>query len=122
MVVEETWRTAEKGSVQALARIFSEDATAVVELIVVSDSPDGVQLRISQWTPQMAVLMPTQTMRLASRGENEVKFEATDETGNFLSLTYKRPTENTFSITVAQRSGQVFEVALDRVDPTQQSS
>lgn len=115
--IEEQWSQQLPGSIAALVRIFDDSQTHMLELVSLSDEPDGLTLRIAQWSPQFEPLAPAPTMmRMISSGANRVGFEATT-TGGLQKLAYHTPDPQTLLIDVVTGEGAAITLRLARVAP-----
>lgn len=112
-VLEENWTVPRDGSIQSLVRMTVGGTTAMVELIVVEESGDGLVLHLQQWGPGYESRGPATKMRSTSIGEREVSFEVEGE-GAFRTLSYRRPADDRFEIHVDAGQG-VTVIPLDAV-------
>ena len=111
-VLEENWTRPVGGSIASLVRMTGAGATSMVELIVIEEEHGSLVLRIQQWNPGFAPRTPgPQTMMLSALGDNEVSFEASGE-GELRSLTYRRPTSDSFSVAVETAEGAKFQIDM----------
>lgn len=112
--LEENWIIPTGGSLASLVRITTEDATPMVELIVIEEENDTLVLRIQQWDPGFTPRTPgPQAMTLSDLGERSVKFVATGETG-MKSLAYSSPDPDSFNIDIVGADGNAFQLQLTR--------
>lgn len=95
--LEENWTVPRDGSIQSLVRMTAGGVTAMVELIVVEESEDGLVLHLQQWNPGYEPRGPATKMRSTTIGDREVRFEVVGE-GTFKALAYKRPADDKFEI------------------------
>ena len=95
--LEENWTAPRDGSIQSLVRMTGGGATAMVELIVVEESEDGLVLHLQQWSAGYESRGPATKMRSTLIGDREVHFEVVGE-GAFKQLAYKRPADDEFEI------------------------
>lgn len=110
--LEENWIHHKAGTIGALVRITGADSTSMVELLVVEQKGESLVLHIQQWDPGFAARESgPQTMTLKGIGENQVSF-GTSEPGGLSSLTYSRPTDDTFNIDVETSEGAKFQISL----------
>ena len=114
VVLEENWTVPRDGSIQSLVRVTAGGATAMVELIVVEESGDGLVLHLQQWGPGYESRGPATKMRSTNVGEREVSFEVEGE-GAFKTLSYKRPADDKFEIHVDSGEG-VTVIELSAAD------
>jgi hypothetical protein len=112
--LEENWIIPTGGSLASLVRITTEDATPMVELIVIEEENDTLILRIQQWDPGFSPRTSgPQVMTLSDLGERSVKFVATGETG-MRSLAYSSPDPESFNIDIVGADGNAFQLQLAR--------
>lgn len=112
--LEENWIIPTGGSLASLVRITTEEATPMVELIVIEEEDDTLVLRIQQWDPGFSPRTPgPQVMTLSNLGERSVKFVATGETG-MKSLAYSSPDPDSFNIDIVGADGNAFQLQLAR--------
>lgn len=110
-VLEENWIVPRAGSMAALVRMVGQDATSMVELIVIEEEGDSLALHIQQWDAGFSPRTPAaQKLMLRAIGENRVSWEAVGE-GGMRSLAYARPAPDTFTIDVETADGK-FHVEL----------
>ncbi|MCZ6618810.1 MAG: DUF6265 family protein [Gammaproteobacteria bacterium] len=113
--LEENWIHPVDGSIASLVRMTGGGTTSMVELIVIEEEDDTLVLRIKQWDPGFSPRTPNpQKMILASLEKNRVSFKATED-GGMSSLTYARPTDDAFTITVETNEGAKFDINLSRM-------
>ncbi len=111
-MLEENWIRPKDGSIAALVRITGDGVTSMVELIVVQPEADSLMLHIQQWDTGFAPRAGgAQKMRLTNLGKNTVSFEAVSE-GGLKSLTYSRPTPDSFTVDVETADGTKFQISL----------
>lgn len=100
--LEENWTTAENGSITSMVRMHGGGTTSMIEVIVIEEKDGSLEMSIQQWGPGFVPQSDAaQKMELTEISENRVKFTATTE-GTFHSLTYARPTDDTFTIEAAR--------------------
>ena len=110
-VLEEHWLEPRGGSLTAIVRLASDEATPMVELIVIEKEGDSLVLRLQQWNPGFSPRSEApQTMRLLSLEPNKVWFEATEE-GGLKKLGYSRDGDK-FSVHGVQPDGTEFTLPL----------
>lgn len=110
--LEENWVEAADGTIAALVRITGNDATSMVELIVIQETDDGLTLRLQQWGPDFTPRSPTpQALALSEIGERRVAWKAQGE-GAIRTLAYARPAPDTFTIDVELAEGEAFRAEL----------
>lgn len=110
--LEEHWSEPKAGSIAALVRMASAKATSMFELIVVEQEGESLVLRVQQWNPGFKPRTEgPQVMRLAEIGERTVTFEAIDE-GGLKGLTYARPADDEFTISLLNAEGGAFKIEL----------
>lgn len=95
--LEENWTVPRDGSIQSVVRMTGGGTTAMVELIVIEESEEGLVLHLQQWNPGYEPRGPATKMRSTMIGDREVHFEVVGE-GAFKKLAYKRPTDDKFEI------------------------
>ena len=88
--VSENWSEPECGTMSTMVRLLEGEATAMVELIVISEqqvqTKPGLTLHLRQFSPELA-LHQAQTMTLAEIGEKQVAFACvTNEAGDPASI------------------------------------
>ena len=111
--LEENWARPENGSIGAFVRMSRDGVTTMVELIVVEEVEDSLVLHIQQWDPGFQPRAAgAQQMVLANLGENTVTFAAVSE-GGLASLTYSRPTDDTFTVEVELTDGTRIPIELE---------
>lgn len=105
--LEEHWTEPKGGTISALVRMTTADATPTMELIVIEQAGDTLVLRLQQWNPgwQPRTDGPT-VFRLVSVGERTVSWEAEGD-APISSLTYSRPADDQFVIAVGTPGGQL---------------
>jgi hypothetical protein len=112
--LEENWTAPRAGSIASLVRARNEDGTSMIELIVVEEQADTLVLHLQQWDPGYSPRPGgPQKFTLASLDERRVRFEASGD-GGLRSLTYSRPADDTFTVTVETAEGQTFDLILKR--------
>ena len=113
-VLEESWAQPVAGSIAALVRMRGQEATSMVELIAIEQEGESLVLHIQQWDPGFLPRPPgAQKLTLQAIGENRVVWAGD---GPMRSLTYGRPTLDTFTIDVETADGK-FHVVL-RAQPS----
>ncbi len=112
VTLEENWIEATDASIAALVRITGHGATSMVELIVIEEENDSLVLRVQQWDAGFSPRTEKpQTMTLVKVAENRVEFKQTDVVG-FKTLTYSRPTPDTFIIELVTAEGNPVQIPL----------
>ncbi len=115
-VLEEQWAEPKAGSIAALVRMTSAEATGMIELIVVEEEGETLVLRVQQWDPGFKPRTEgPQTLRLKEIKERSVSWEATEE-GGIAGLTYARPADDEFTISVLNGQGGAFKIELKAVE------
>jgi hypothetical protein len=110
--LEENWTQPQGGSITSLIRFTGGGETSMIEMIVIEEEGESLVFRVRQWSPGFVPrTAEPQTMFLAEIGERRVRFEAT-QPGAFQSLTYSRPTAESFNIDVETGTGQGFQIQL----------
>lgn len=105
--LEEHWTEPKGGTISALVRMTTADATPTMELIVIEEEGDTLVLRLQQWNPgwQPRTDGPTE-FRLVSVGDRTVTWKADGE-ASITSLTYSRPADDQFTIDVGTPGGTI---------------
>jgi len=110
--LEENWIKPGGGSIAALARITTSDATPMVELIVIEEQLGTLVLHVQQWGPGYTPLPAgPQAMTLATLGERHVRFEGSGE-GGMAALSYSSPDPTSFVIEVETADGRTITLPL----------
>ena len=110
--LEEIWTRPDQGTLAAIIRITGSEGTELIELILIEEVDDTLVLRVRQWLPGYVPRHPEpQTFLLTELNERRVRFEA-PEARELKSLTYTRPTEDTFNIDVETGDGVRFQLNL----------
>ncbi|HJN50181.1 MAG: DUF6265 family protein [Pseudomonadales bacterium] len=110
--LEENWIQPIGGSIASLVRMTGNGKTSMVELIVIEEENDSLVLRIQQWNPGFAPRTEApQVMKLDVMAENRVGFRAT-QAGGMKTLTYSRPSADTFNIDIETDAGAKFQINL----------
>ncbi len=110
--LEENWIRPLGGSIAALVRFTGNGATSMTELIVIEEAEGSLVFRVRQWFPGFVPRNPEpQEMALAELADNRVSFAATGS-GDFKTLTYSRPSPDTFNIHVETKDGEKFQINL----------
>ena len=116
--LEENWAIPKNGSMVARVRGFSPDGTTnMIELISIEEENDSLVLRLKQWNPGMEPRYDGFiVMKLVESKDRMIKFENTGEGAAVLAkLSYSRPADDKFVISVETPTGQSFEIPLDAV-------
>ena len=109
--LEETWSTAEAGTMMAMVRMRSAEATIFVELISITQSDGAIYLHIQQFAPDMTPrFAPAQRMKLTNLADYQATFIA-DTPGGLDTLTYTRE-GSAFTIDVTLSEGTKFIAPL----------
>ncbi|HVS12873.1 MAG TPA: DUF6265 family protein [Thermoanaerobaculia bacterium] len=112
--LEENWSRPDAGSIASLVRGTAGGKTHMIELIVIEESEGSLLLRLQQWNPGFQPRTPgPQEMRLVAIAEREASFEATGE-GGLEKLTYSRPADDTFVVSVVTDQGAEIAFELKR--------
>ena len=117
-MLEENWAIPKNGSMVARVRGFSPDGTTnMIELISIEEENDSLVLRLKQWNPGMEPRYEGfQVMKLVESKDRMIRFENTGEGETGLAkLSYSRPADDKFVISVETAGGQAFEIPLDAV-------
>ena len=110
--LEENWIAPVGGTIASVIRFTGDGATSMIELIVIEEEQGSLVLRVRQWFPGFVPRTPEpQVMALAELGDRRVSFAATGS-GDFKTLTYSRPSEDSFNIDVETKDGEKFQVNL----------
>lgn len=105
--LEEHWAQPKGGSIAALVRMTTAEATPTMELIVVEEEGDTLVLRLQQWNPGFVPRTEgPMEFRLVSIGERTVSWEPIGD-AQFTSLTYARPADDTFTLEVGTAGGAI---------------
>lgn len=114
--LEEQWSQPSGGSIAALVRFNRAAKIDMLELVSISDSDNGLQLRIAQWSPTMEPLAESpQLLNMTAAGDRSVSFAA-GSPGGLRSISYSNPTGGTLVIAVVLTEGNEFTIELPRVD------
>ncbi len=116
--LEENWAIPKNGSMVARVRGFSPDGTTnMIELISIEEENDSLVLRLKQWNPGMEPRYDGFiVMKLVESKDRMIRFENTGEGAAVLAkLSYSRPADDKFVISVETPTGQSFEIPLDAV-------
>ena len=116
--LEENWAIPRNGSMVARVRGFSPDGTTnMIELISIEEENDSLVLRLKQWDAGMKPRYDGfMVMKLVESKDRMIKFENTGEGETALAkLSYSRPADDKFVISVETAGGQSFEIPLDAV-------
>lgn len=116
--LEENWAIPKNGSMVARVRGFSPDGTTnMIELISIEEENDSLVLRLKQWNPGMEPRYDGfLVMKLVESKDRMIRFENTGEGAAVLAkLSYSRPDDDTFVISVETPTGQEFEIPLKAV-------
>ena len=110
--LEENWIHPAGASIACLMRITSGGKTRVIELILIEEEEQSLVFRVRQYYPGfIPSSAEPQTMVLTEIGDRRVRFEA-PEPRELRSLTYSRPSEESFNIDVETREGVKFQINL----------
>ncbi|MCZ6710746.1 MAG: DUF6265 family protein [Gammaproteobacteria bacterium] len=110
--LEENWIRPMGGSIAAVVRFTQDGATNMTELIVIEESHGTLVFRVQQWFPGYVPRNPEpHEMALVELAENRVGFAATGA-GDFKTLTYSRPSADSFNIDVETKEGVKFQINL----------
>jgi len=110
--LEENWITPSGGSIGALVRITTADATPMVELIVIEELLGTLVLHIQQWDPRFTPRPAgAQSLTLAELGERRVRFQGEGD-GNIRSLAYSSSDPSSFTIELEMADGQTVTLPL----------
>ena len=114
-VLEEQWSAANAGSIAALVRSADAQTTNLLELVSISDSAAGLQLRIQQWSATMEPRTPEpQLMQVVRLEPRSVAFAAVSP-GGMNRLSYSSPTADQLIVSVELANGNTFDIPLTRV-------
>lgn len=112
--LEENWTKPDGGSMASLVRGTGAGKTNMVELIVIEEFEGSLVLRLQQWNPGFVPRSAgPQEMRLVEIAERKVGFEATGE-GGLKKLTYTRPADDTFVVSVVTAQGAAVSFELKK--------
>ncbi len=117
--LEENWAVPRNGSMVARVRGFAPDGTtSMIELISIEEEDDSLVLRLKQWDSGMKPRYDGfQVMKLVDSKDRMVQFENTGEgEAGLAKLSYSRPEDDKFVISVETAAGQSFEIPLDAVE------
>lgn len=115
--LEETWTAPNAGTIAAVVRISGEDATDMVELLVIREEKETLTLLVQPWNPKGEPGNPgMQRMVLAELGTNRARFKGTVAEQGFKTLTYSRPSPAMFKIEVETQDGQFSVDLIPRTD------
>jgi len=110
--LEENWIHPAGGTIAAVIRFVGSGSTSMFELIMIEEEQDSLVLRVRQWLPGY---VPRNTepwvMELAELADRRVRFVSAGP-GEFNSLTYSRPSEDSFNIDVETKAGESFQINL----------
>jgi hypothetical protein len=110
--LEENWTHPADGSIASLVRISSGGETDLIELILIEEEEGSLVFRVRQWSRGFNPRGPEpQMMVLTELGDRRVRFEA-PEPWALRSLTYSRPTDESFNIDVETGEGAKFQINL----------
>jgi len=110
--LEENWIRPAGGTLAALIRISGDGATSMVELILIEEQQDSLVLRVRQWLPGFAPRSDEPwVMKLAEIAERRVGFVSAGA-GDFQTLTYSRPSADSFDIDVLTKAGERIQITL----------
>ena len=116
--LEENWAIPKNGSMVARVRGFAPDGTTnMIELISIEEENDSLVLRLKQWNPGMEPRYDGfMVMKLVESKDRMIRFENTGEgAAGLAKLSYSRPDDDTFVISVETATGQEFEIPLKAV-------
>lgn len=114
--LEERWAPADGKTMSALVRSTASGATNMVEVIVISETEDGLELRLRQFDPDLTPRTPEPAVfALESMDERSVTWKNTASEGPLATLTYASPSEDTFQVKIGLRTGNelVLELAAE---------
>ncbi len=114
--LEEYWAPPRAGAMTALVRFSRDEQLQMLEIVSITDTPDGLELRIAQWDPTLRLRAPAQTMRLRAAGERSVTFEAITE-GGLKTLAYRVDAAGVLRIEVGLQEGGQLTIALEEQQP-----
>ena len=115
--LEERWAPAAGATMSALVRATNATDTTMVEVIVISETEDGLELRLRQFGKDLTPRTPEPAhFRLESAGERTVTFVNLDEEGPLAKLTYSRPSEDLFQLKVGLRAGNEMVIDLPKAE------
>jgi hypothetical protein len=110
--LEENWIRPLDGTIASLVRFTGNGVTSMTELIVIEESEGSLVLRVQQWFPGF---VPRNAepwlLELAEFAERRVGF-ASAGPGDFKTLTYSRPAQDSFNIDVETKAGEKFQINL----------
>ena len=110
--LEENWTKPVAGTMASMVRGTGEGRTTMIEMIVIEEENDSLVLRLQQWDPGFKPRTEKpQTMKLLGIEGRSVRWEAIDE-GGIKRLSYSRPADDKFVITVETPAGQKFDIPL----------
>ncbi|MGI9323751.1 MAG: DUF6265 family protein [Pseudomonadales bacterium] len=113
-LLEEQWSVAQAGSIAALVRFFQGSETQIVELLTISESSDGLEMLIQQWSGEMQPLNPApQRMALDQQSHRSISFKSASS-GGMKHLHYSSPDDSTLLIAVELTEGTRFDLRLQR--------
>jgi hypothetical protein len=113
--LEENWTRPDAGSMASLVRGTGAGKTNMIELIVIEESEGSLVLRLQQWNPGFQPRSPSpQEMRLVEIAERKVVFDAVGEGGGLKKLTYSRPADDTFVVSVVTAQGAAVSFELKK--------
>ncbi len=111
--IEEAWTEPSNGSIAAVVRFTKENATQMVELIVVTEEDGTLVLRLQQFSAQSAPLKESvATLYLTGQKDQQATFTAEDLSGGLKQLVYTREDEHTFSVEVTLAEGNSFKALM----------
>jgi hypothetical protein len=110
--LEENWIHPVDGTIASLVRFTGNGTTSMIELIVIEETEGSLVLRVQQWFPGF---VPRNAepwlLELAELTERRVGFVSAGP-GDFKSLTYSRPSDDSFNIDVETKDGGSFQINL----------
>jgi hypothetical protein len=113
--LEENWTRPDSGSMASLVRGTGAGKTSMIELIVIEEAEGSLVLRLQQWNPGYQPRSPgPQEMRLVEIAERKVVFDAVGEGGGLKKLTYTRPADDTFVVSVVTAQGAAVSFELKK--------
>ncbi len=114
-VIEEVWTAPQAGSISAAVRFFRGEKTTMFEYITIAEEAQTLVLRLMQWGPAMKPLKERfEELHLVSQSEGEATFASPGSDGGLSRLTYRRESEDTFSVEVTTTEGNNFKIVMRR--------
>ena len=109
--LEEVWSQPLGGTKMAMVRMTTPEGTGMVELIVIRETPDGLEFRLQQFSDAMEPRFAPALMEMTQLGANTVSFTKVGE-GPIAALTYTRIAEDQFTINVTMSDDSTMQVEL----------